>query len=438
MIAWLIGTTNSQVNVNFINSSKRRGGFFALALLISSLSFAGTALAQEALRLSIEGDVAAMRRQQETETIGYYNLLLGPTAWRFSSGMLMQYDDNVNLTTPAEGDFILTPYVDTKLNWPITAQNTLGFSLSAGYSVYAKHQNLDQFFVNPGSGTSFDVYIGDFTFDFHDRLSLSENFYENAGTSGNNAYELLENVAGVTGMWNLNKAEVTLGYDHADYISLNSSSDEVLPNTSSENFYMDGGIRVVPEVLAGLEAGGSIINYDQSSPAAIPNASQWNTGAFVSTRISQFLTARLDAGYTMYLPDMTATNYSSGSASGVYLQFLISHLVNKYINYSLSAGRSVDLSDNLQPYSREFVRAQPNWNLFEQFQISTPFWWEHGTEIYNSGATFDQYGIGIKIRRNITKKLTGELSDQFVKEVSELSDLNYTVNIVSLNFSYRF
>ena len=55
-----------------------------------------------------------------------------------------------------------------------------------------------------------------------------------------------------------------------------------------------------------------------------------------------------------------------------------------------------------------------------------------------TAADYDQFGAGINIGRAITKKLSGALAYQFVRESSGQSGLNYTVNIVSLNFSYQF
>jgi outer membrane protein assembly factor BamA len=72
--------------------------------------------------------------------------------------------------------------------------------------------------------------------------------------------------------------------------------------------------------------------------------------------------------------------------------------------------------------------------------LTTPFWWEKGSRLYAQGGTtdYDQFGAGINIGRGITEKLTGNLGYQFVRESGGQSSLNYTVNIVSLSFSYRF
>jgi hypothetical protein len=416
-------------------SFKGHSIFFALAMGFC-LFTAGEVYAQEALRLSLAGDLAAASRQQSSAFIGYYNLLTGPVAWRFSSGLDLQYDDNVRLReNNAEGDFIIRPRANVQTHWPVTLKNSLDFNLNAGYSEYLLHQDLSQFYIDPGSGIAFDIYTGDWVIELHDRVSITENTYENAGVNANNNNATLENTIGVDGLWDLNKAIIKIGYDHADYVQLASATRQF--SGSSENIFFNGGVRLRPEILAGLETGGGLIHYDQAGRIT-PDALQWNAGAFASLQVSEYISARLDAGYTEYVPDTTSTNLATADSSGFYFQFLLTHRVNKYVKYSLTAGRSTDFSYSGLPQTYYFVRLQPTWNIFRKYNLSTPITWQNGTQLYNKSADYDQYSFGINISRQITQKLSGSLSYQFVKETSDLEVLNYTVNIVGLNFTYQF
>jgi hypothetical protein len=411
--------------------------FIALAVFFSA---GETVRGQEALRISLAGDLAASARKQQESSVGYYNLLLGPVALRFLSGMEADYNSNIHLQSQgAEGDFIFRPGVNAQMDWPVTQINDLNLFVAAGYSAYLHNQNLNQFFVNPGSGLSFDIYAGDAVINVHDQVSITENAYQNQSAGGNTTYASLQNTAGLNTLWDLNKFVVTAGYDHGNYLELNSSQGQ--PDASSENFFLTGGVHPAPEILTGLEAGGGLINYSGSGTAgsaATPDATQWNVGAFCTATISEYLDARLDAGYTEFLPDSAPTNFDSSAASGFYMQFLLTHRVNQFVNYTLSAGRSIDLQYGGQPYDRYDVRWQPNWNFLKDYTISTPLWWEYGTEVYFQSASYDQYGAGINVGRQITKKLSGSISDQFVKETSGQAGLAYTVNIVSLSLSYQF
>jgi hypothetical protein len=200
-------------------------------------------------------------------------------------------------------------------------------------------------------------------------------------------------------------------------------------------------VRPVPEILAGLETGFGLVRYSRSGTASsinAPDATQWNVGAFCTATISDYMDARLDAGYTVFTPDTTSTNFSSSASSGFYLQFLITHRVNRFFNYSLSAGRSIDLQYTGQPYDRYTARWQPNWNFLRKYTISTPVWWEHGTEVFYQSASYDQYGAGISIGRQLTQKLSSSISYHFVKETSGQPGMNYTDNIISLSLTYQF
>jgi hypothetical protein len=401
------------------------------------MAFFSKVQGQEALRMSLAGETTQESQRQAAATIDYYNLLTGPVAWRFSSGLAMEYDDNVNLRqNNSEGDFIFRPNLDGQVRWPVTQNNILNFSLGTGYSAYLEHQNLDRLYINPGSALGFNIFIGDLTINLHDGISITENAYENPTTGGNGNYSLLQNTVGSTASWDLDKWVLQGDYDHVNYASLTSSQQ--LPDGTSDNLLLSAGARFRSPIEAGVEAGGSLISYDQSASSASPEAKQWNAGVYCKAPISEYINARLDLGYTAYLPDATASSTNSSGASGFYFQFLISHQVNKFINYSLAAGESTDLAFGGQPYEYYFVRLQPNWNIFNKFQLSTPFWWRQGTELYNQTVNFDQFGAGINLSRSLTKKLSGAISYQFIQETSNQSGLNYSVNIMGLSFSYQF
>jgi len=414
----------------------------------SLLFFAGQAHSQEALRMSVAGDLAAESQRQAENTIGYYNLLWGPVAWRFSSGLGLDFDDNVNLQSQnREGDFIIRPNLNTQMHWPVTQKNSLDVSMGVGYSLYATHSELDQFYMNPGSGLSFNIYAGDCVINLHDRISITENAYQNPTAGGNQNFAQLENAAGVSTSWDLNKLAAQLGYDYVKDVSLGSSQQ--VADATSENWFLNAGVRLLPEITAGVEGGLGLISYGQQSQgqstAAQPDATQWNAGVFCKAQISEYISGRLDAGYTVYTPSTTTGFTNLSSAASFYFQFSVSHRVNRFINYSLSAGRSTQSSLFGQPTDLYFASLQPNWNFFRKYQLSTPLFWQRGNQLANQvygqqggAGNYSQYGAGINIGRAITQKLSGTLAYQFIHQNSTASSGNYTINIVSLNFSYQF
>ena len=412
---------------------------FWLALLAWLLP-AWQLAAQEALRVSLAGDVAAATRKQAQNSVGYYNLMWGPVSLRCSAGLSEEYSDNAGNSSSAQGDLITRPSVQAQVNWPVTEWNTLHLAVDAGYSLYAQHSDLNQFYFNPGSGLSFDVYVGDWVVNLHDRVTVTENTYENPTVQGSQNNTFLQNDAGVSGLWDLNKIVVSVGYDHENYLSLSPSSLRQ-PDSASENFFLYTGVRLRPEIMVGLESGLGLVHYDQAGGtnnfASVADAVQWNAGVFSSVQVSEHLSARLDGGYTVYSPDGTRTNLSQ-EMTALYFQFSVSHQISEHVSYSLSAGRSVDFAYNGQAYDRLYVRLNPDWNVVRKWSIGTPVWWEQGTQVGLGTLTYTQFGAGFTVGRALTQKLSAQLHYQWIWETASQASFNYTANIAGLNLTYQF
>jgi hypothetical protein len=429
-----------------------------LWLLLFMAMLATRAGAQEALRLSLAGDVAAANRHQADTTSGYYNLLWGPVALRFSSSAAAEYRDNVRNSTNGGGDLLFLPSVNTEINWPVTEQNTLHFSLNGGYSFYAQHSELNNLYLSPGSGLSFEIYIKDWVITLHDQATVTESTYENPASTGRQNDANLQNDAGISGMWDLNKLVFNIGFDHVNYSSLSSGQSQ--PDSASENFSLNAAVKIRPEILVGLEGGLGLINYENTGTTnllanflAVNSALQWNAGVFSSVQVSEHLSARLDVGYTVYTPNNNArirvvtgtnslnqTNFLNlfGSSTALYFQFSLSHVVNEHVNYTLTAGHSVDFAYNGSPTDRYFVQLDPRWNFIRHFEISPTFGWEHGSQQLTGGSVYDQYNGGLSIGCPLTAKLSTSAYYRWVQEVANQSSLNYTANIVGLSLSYQF
>src|SRR5258706_5102655 len=147
--------------------------YLAVVILAAFVGINGRA--QEAVRMSIASAEAAEARRKAESSIGYYNLKVGPTGWRFGTGLAMEYNDNVeNLAKTPEGDFIFRPQINAQMIWPLSEKNSINLSLGVGYSFYVDHTRLDRLFATPGSELSFNLYVGDFWINLHDRFSITE------------------------------------------------------------------------------------------------------------------------------------------------------------------------------------------------------------------------------------------------------------------------
>ena len=129
--------------------------------------------------MSMASAEASEARRIAASTADYYNLKLGPSMWKFSTGLGLDYNDNVNYTQEnPEGDFIFRPQMNVQMLLPVSDQNSLSLALGAGYSAYVQHPELNRTFITPNTGLSFDLYVGDFWINLHDRISITEDTYQ--------------------------------------------------------------------------------------------------------------------------------------------------------------------------------------------------------------------------------------------------------------------
>jgi len=401
-----------------------------IAAVLWLLASALAAHPQEARRMSLASADAAEARRRAAATMGYYNLKIGPTAWRFGTGLGLEYNDNVLLTEQNQlDDFILHPQLNAQMLWPITDKNAINLTLGAGYSAYVLHPELDRIYLAPGSELSFDLYAGDFWINLHDRFSITENSYQDPTVTGVGNYSRLENALGIAATWELNKLVFRSGYDHVNYIALSGNNGQ--PDGESELLSCSAGYALKPQMITGIELGGGLIHYTGTNAFFI-DAKQWNVGVFFQTPISEYLRFRGSAGYTDYAPE------KSPDSTGVYAQIDIQHRVNQFVDYSLTGGRSISFAFYGGSVDLAYARLLANWKIMRKVSIGTSVNYDHGSQIGIGGETFDRYGAGITLSRNLTSKLSATLGDQFYWRTSNIPTREYANNIISLNFNYTF
>jgi hypothetical protein len=417
-----------------VKRRKHHAACAATALLLV-LGLATTAQGQESIRMSMASAAAAEARQRAASTIGYYNLKLGPTAWNFGADLGLDYNSNVNYSqTDPEGDFIFRPHINTRLLWPVSDQNSLNLTLDAGYLAYLQHSTLDRVFIR-GSELSFDLYVGDFWINFHDRFSILEDTYQDPSVAGTGGYSNLQNALGVAPVWDLNKIVLRLGYDHVNYISL--AGNQNWSDAQAEVFSWSAGYALRPRTLLGVELGEQLMQYT-GAYTYFSEAKQWNAGCFYDTQASEYIHFTGHAGYTAYTPEGGQSGNTSGNFDGVYAQIALTHRLNRKVDYSLSAGRSVTFvlyGGTVDLYSASL---QAQWRILRKISLGGGFDYNHGSQLLSGGETYDQYGPRISLTRPISAKLSGSLGYQLYWRGSNLAGRNYTTSVVSLNLNYKF
>jgi hypothetical protein len=320
-----------------------------------------------------------------------------------------------------------------QLNWPVTPWNSLNLSVAGGYNFYAQNSDLNQFFLNPGTGLAFELFIGDWMFTVSDQMKMQESALENPTRAGGSDSSSLENDAGVAALWDLGKLQVNAGYNHVDYVTLSGVGSGRSP--ASENFTVNVGATVVPELQVGV-AGGATLAEGQTATAT-PNAFQWQAGLFAQMLASEHFTARLDAGYSIYTPEQSSTN-SLGASAAVYFQLSVTHQVNAHVRYKLAAGHSIDFGYDGIPDDRYFASLETSWDMLRGITLSLPVLWESGQQAAFAAVSYEQYSAGLSLGRGLTRKLSASAYYRWTTETSNRSQLNYTDNIVGLNLTWQF
>jgi hypothetical protein len=411
---------------------------------------------QDAVRPSLAGEAAAEARQQDIEHIPY-NLLVGPVRFRFSATFGVEYNDNINLSdegtavvvTPTgpvllrsqkEDDVILRPAINFNAIWPITQLNTLRFDLGLSYAIYVDHSNANTngILISPGSQLAFDIFVGDFRINFHERPSLQQDPIAEGALSNVVDYGRFENTAGVSVLWDLNKAVLTLGYDHYTYVSTVSDFDYL--DRNAEELSGTLGVNVASNTIVGVESYAVFNYYDQH---VLNDSTNWAIGGFVETQLTNYLKLRAAAGYQWIDFDNNAvvsTQFSdSTKLSDYYANVLATHRINAAIRQSVSAGHESQLGVNSDYITLNYVRHTVSWNIIRDTLLSTEFFYEDADD---SGGFinehFQRYGGAITVGYQLTPHVTLGLRYQYTQKDSDVPLRDYTQNRVSIDGTYSF
>lgn len=409
-----------------------------LALLIVPLLVAAPfARSQDAVRPSLAGEAAAEARQQDVERIPY-NLLVGPVRFRFSATVGVEYNDNINLSQhdEREDDIIFRPQVNFDAIWPITQLNTLRLDLGIGYAVYVSHSedNTNTILLSPGSQIAFDIFVGDFRINIHDRMSLQQDPISEPAISNTADYGRFENTAGISVLWDLNKVQATLGYDHYNFIATNDQFDYI--NHNSEILSGSLSFAVASNTNIGVEGTGVYTYYDKN---VLNDSKDASGGGFIETQLSSYLRLRLAGGYQWIGFDNGGLVNDQSDVNDYYANILLTHRLNATLSQSVSAGHENQLGVNSNSVRLNYVRHTITWNLVRNTLLTTEFFFEDGNE---SGGFIDEHfhrvGAAGTVGYQLTPHVTLGLRYQYTQKYSDSPGRNYIQNRVSLDGTYSF
>ncbi|MDQ6654193.1 MAG: hypothetical protein M3Y80_00060 [Verrucomicrobiota bacterium] len=427
---------------------------FGLALMVPLLTAASLVHGQDAVRPSLAGEASAEARRQSVERIPY-NLLLGPVRFRFSATAGLEYNDNINVAeVDTQEDLIFRPQVNFNAVWPITQLNTLRFDIGLGYNFYLNHSeyNTNSILLAPNSALSFDVFVGDFRINFHDRFSLEQDPIGEPGLSNVADYGRFQNTAGFSVLWDLNKAVVTFGYDHYTFIATNSDFDYL--DRNAEMLTGSVSVAATSTTGVGLETSYVFNHYDRD---LLNDSNTFSAGAFIETQLTNYIKLRVAGGYQGidfsgsdvrlgpfppgFLPngETFLVFNDSGSLNDYYINVLISHRINAAITQRLSAGHESQLGVNSNYIRLNYVRHTATWNVINRTLLSTELFYEDAEE---SGGFVDEhlhrYGGALSLGYQLTPHVTLGARYQYTQKDSDVVLRDYKQNRVSLDGTYSF
>jgi hypothetical protein len=423
--------------------TKTRGGTGALAARVIPLLAVFLALspvrAQEALRYSLAGELAA-RTQKSKEEIPY-NIKLGPMSMQFEASTVVMASDNINAADVGrEADVSFRPTIEVNTLWPVTPLNTLVLKLGVGYTKYVSHSEYDSLYIQPGSSLSFDVFVKDFKITFHDQFSYLQDPLQRAdvagGTNGAGNFGIAQNTVGVKVDWDLNRMLLSAGYGHANYFALSEANKNI--DRSSELVSLRGVSLGSEQLSVGMEATAAFTRY--SEPGNNDNQ-QYSIGPFVEWQVSQFIRMAFRGGYLLSSFDNTSTNtnFVAETSSSYYLGLGFDHQLNQFIKHSLSFDRSTQLGINSDLVEIFTVRHSATWNIINNIGLSTSLSYEDGK---SSGVTvpekFNRFTASLGLGYRVTQKLTTSLNYAYSIRHSDQAFRGYYQNVLTLNAGYSF
>jgi outer membrane protein assembly factor BamA len=411
-----------------------------LFLVTAVLGVTG-ARGQELLRNSLAGaDVAEARILSVEEQ--NYNLRFGSLRFQFSANTGIEYNDNISYSdVNRTSDAVAHIGVDIRGTYPITKLNTLALTLGVGYVRYLVHPSASasDIYITPGSEVSFDIFAGDmFRINLHDRFDLRQDPIDAPSLSSVTNFARFTNTAGVTVVADLNTVVLTAGYDHFNYLTLNSDFDYL--DRSAEQFLASAVYQIAPRTFIGLEGTASLTNYDDDT---LGDSSGYSLGMYFDITPTPYLRFIARGGYQYAA--FEGSTYSRApfnddkELNAFYWNLTLNNRINAYLSQNLTAGRENDLGLTSNYLEVNYVRYNIGWRIFSNTTLGGDAFFEDDQE---SGGLFNEhlnrYGGDITLGYQFNLRLSASAHYAYIQKDSDVALRDYYQNRVGVDVFYRF
>ena len=412
--------------------------------------------AQELMRESLAGtDAGQTVGGSNTSEDNNYNLQLGPVRFYADAFAGFEYVDNITYSQyNRESDEVVRIGVNIRAMYAITRLNTLQLDLGIGFVHYIEHPNAtdNDLFITPGSQVAFNIYVADiFRINFHDSFALLQDPVDQPDLSNTTDFGRFTNTVGVTLVADFNTLVLTVGYDHFNYISLNSDYDFL--NRSSESFLYSAVYKLAPRTFIGVEGNTAITAYDQD----VQNGSTGGSiGGYFDMTFNTYVRLIIRGGYQYASFDNNYEEFNQfdgnganfapgtrfddkGSLSDFYYNVTLNHRINAYVTESLSGGRENDLGLTSNYLTENYVRYSIDWRALSKLSVGGSAFYENDQE---SGGLFDEhlqrFGVTGNLNYQFSLKLSASVYYAYLRKDSDVGGRSYYQNTVGVNVDYRF
>ncbi|MES2570033.1 MAG: outer membrane beta-barrel protein [Verrucomicrobiota bacterium] len=389
------------------------------------------------MRASLAGSAASEARRASSAPPFIYNLKAGPIIFDLNAGLDIEFNDNINLSDDnRKADVILRPGIELNSFWQITQLNALRFDLGLSYATYLDNSdvNASAVLIAPNSQLSFDIFVGDFKINLHDRFSIQQDPIDNILISDTANYLRFENAAGLSVLWDLNDVQLVLGYDHYTFKSLEGEFDYL--DRSEEQFAFSAAFRLNDANTVGIDTGMALVDYDENFNN---DGVTYQAGGFWESTISNYLRLRLAAGYQGINFDSGGLNGDTGDSHSPYAVLTLAHRLNPYITETLSAGHETRLGLTTNTVDLTFARYTASWRMNPAITLNFNAFFEDANE---SGGFLSEnaqrYGGGVSFDYQLTQKLLVGVRYQYTLKESDIERRDYYQNRVGLHLNYNF
>ncbi len=411
-----------------------RSGALASTLILSG----GVAAAQDSSGSSAVADTTLEERSQEIESKPYtiksgdFRLLIAPQVG-------IRYNSNVSVsTTNRQEDLILRPAIQMTATYPIGKRNLFIFDTDIGYDRYFEHPHYSAMTVVSGSRAAFDIYVEDFSINLHDRFSYTRDPGTVAAVANTAVYGGFDNTIGMSVTRDFLDFVPSVGYDHRNFIA--SSSQFAYQDSSSEMLNGRAGFRFNPTVMTGLEAAGSFTTYNQN---ILNNNAGWTGGAYTRWQPDRYLLFTMRGGYAAFHFDQTSTTLNAQDQHSYYVGITLNHDITEAVSYAVAAGHEIQLGVSSDTIEDWYARINVNWKIIKGLIFTTELSYENGTQGATTAAAtteehFNWITGNVGLSHPITKNLQANLDYRFTTRTSNLSNRDYTQNLIGFRLTYLF